>query len=317
MYKLLNLNRTETVVMIYLISNCTNAKKCIADNILLFRNYTNLNLNEAVTKWIENRENDSTNSLESRKMYKGTSWNSVLESEKNFSKLDNTTLLVSSAGYGLIDANTKIKSYGITFAKKHDDSIPNIKGSLLEGVTTSWWDNINKFKIETLQANSVVFIAVSYEYLIAMENTINKLIKKFDKKVFIIVLSQKKLPIVYKNHILKFDTRFNTYEKGTLNSIIARFMRWLSNEICKYNLEFNHIKLQNHIDTFLEKFDLYTTSTGRQISDNEISKIINNQIKNKKIMSKTSGLRDIRTMGFACEQKRYGNLFKKTIEGLK
>jgi hypothetical protein len=215
-------------------------------------------------------------------------------------------LLISSAGYGLINSNKKITSYQASFSKSTTNSIHKFKNDSLLTPTIIWWDKINNFEISELEKNSYIFITVSYEYLIAMQNTIKELIDIFGDKVFIIVLSKEKLPIFYNDNILRFDTRFNTFEKGTITSIIPRFSKWLFKEIVEHNIELNHKFLQNYIDNFLSKFSNYIIPIRKQLTDDEISNIIK-----KQTLSKSKGLQDLRLQGYACSQDRYGKLYTK------
>jgi hypothetical protein len=90
-------------------------------------------------------------------------------------------------------------------------------------------------------------------------------------------------------------------------------MRWLSNEIINKNIELDHCKLQTHIDTFLSNYEYYKRPKREILTEDTLYKKILEQIKTKNIKSGTQGLKDLRTNGFACEQKRYMQAFKKVI----
>lgn len=47
-----------------------------------------------------------------------------------------------------------------------------------------------------------------------------------------------------------------------------------------------------------------------QVTDDKISLFIEEQILYKNIKSATSGLKNLRLNGYACEQQRFANLFK-------
>lgn len=297
--------------MIYLISNCTNSKKLLPSNKLILENHCFTNINKSLTKWKKNIKSSISDLTIAKELYKGLSWKETLKSVDVLSRKFKTNLLVSSAGYGLIDSNKQISSYQATFSKGNPNSIHNFKSSILLSPTVEWWSNVNDFNISTLNKNSYMFISVSYEYLIAMQNTIKELIEIFRDKLFIIVLSKEKLPEIYDNYILRFDTRFNSFEKGTINSIIPRFTKWFFNEIVTHDLELSNKILQNYIYNFLSSFPIYTTQNRKQLSDIEISNIINEQIGTKHITSKTKGLTNLRSQGYACSQNRYGKLYRK------
>lgn len=300
--------------MIYLISNCTNAKKILPNNQFQLRNYNFMDFENTVILWNNTLANEKNEKFYAKDIYKGVGWKAAIDATINFSKKTETKLLISSAGYGLIDSMDKIVSYGVTFSKGHEDSIHNFS---LNNSSTMWWDSINKFNLDDFDNNAFIFIAVPFEYLIAMQNTINTLIKKFDNRIFILNISKNKLPTSFSNNILKFDTRFNCYQPGTLTSIIQRCIKWLSNEIVINDLTLNHSVLQAYIDDFLSKQKNYVLEKRIQSTDEQIISHISNHILNENIKSATQGLKKMRLLGYACEQKRYGKLFKKTYDGIK
>lgn len=290
-------------MMIYLISSCTNAKNILPSKTLLLNNYDFCDIKKSSIKWMNNIQSHSTDKIIARKLYCGSSWKSTLDIERNFTKKTNTKLLIASAGHGLIDSDDFICSYGSTFSKGHADSIYNFRD--VDNPTKEWWNTINKFNIKSFSDNSYIFIFLPYEYLKAMEEFIEGLINLFGDRVFILIASKNKFSNVIEKNVLRFDTRFNSYEKGTLITLSQRCMRWLSHEITTKNLPFNHKVFQEHIDTFLLKLEPYKIKRGKQLHDIDLIHIINEQIKYKNITSATRGLKDLRKNGFACEQKRY------------
>jgi len=297
--------------MIYIISNCTNSKKKSPLENLLLKNYSFINIDKSITKWKDSLNSSTLDLTTAQELYKGHSWQETLKGKKILEQRGKIKLLISSAGYGLIDSLKKINSYQATFSKGNENSIHNFRSDVVSAPTTVWWDEVNNYDTSSLDKNASIFITISYEYLIAMENTINELIENFGKKVFIIVLSKEKLPKTYNRNILRFDTRFNSFEKGTISSIIPRFSKWLFQEIVDNNLELDNQILQKYIDNFLLKFSKYTTPDRIQLTDKEILSLIENQINIKNITSKTKGLKNLRSEGYACSQERYGKLFTK------
>lgn len=297
--------------MIYLLSNCTNSKRLIPQDSMLIKNYSFNNIDTSINNWEKNKEFSPSNMIIAKELYKGHSWQEILKSVDILSQISPTKLLISSAGYGLINSDQKINSYQATFSKGNENSIYNFKNDSIAKPTTIWWDRINKFDISKLDENAYMFINVSYEYLIAMQNTIKQLIDIFKDKLFIIVLSKDKLPDVYTKNILRFDTRFNSFENGTISSIIPRFSKWLFNEIVDKNLAFSNEIIQKHIDSFLSKFSKYNVVNRKQLTDEDISNLIIEQIQTKNIKSKSNGLKNLRAQGYACSQERYGKLYTK------
>ena len=300
--------------MIYLITNCTNAKKIPAEEQLQLGNYDFTNIDKTLINWNKILFDNSSKKTMANKLYKGVGWKAALDTKINFLKKFNTELLVSSAGYGLIKECDEIAPYAVTFAKGHNDSVHNFSINM---ATSLWWNSINKFDLNKLDKDASIFIVLPSEYLISMKDTIDELISIFGNKVFIIVVAKRELPKSFEKNILRFDTRFNSYQQGTLTSIIQRCMKWLSNEIVINDLEINHQILQTYIDIFLSKQTKYEVEKRIQCTDEKIVELISNHILKDEIKSASKGLKKLRSIGYACEQKRYGQLFKKTYTGIK
>ena len=83
--------------MIYIISNCTSAKKIVTNQINLLRNYNNI-VENIVLSWKNNLNNSNIN-IEAKELYKGVTWKAVLDCEKEFSIKFQTRLFIASAGY--------------------------------------------------------------------------------------------------------------------------------------------------------------------------------------------------------------------------
>lgn len=287
--------------MLYIISNCTNSKKLTPNKDSLFRNYTNNITNNIVLDWKTNLLN-SNNKIKAKDLYKGVTWKATLDCENEFSIKFPTKLLIASAGYGLIDSEKIISSYGITFSKNQLDSIN--KYCLNE----VWWNNINEFPVNKFKNVSAIFICLSKEYLNATDKYIDKLIKIYSNKVFIINIS-KKCELKFKNNYLNFDSRFNLYEPGTLINLSQRALRWLSKEIVENKLELNQNILQEHINTFLNNFENTRIKKGKKIEDTDLRIILSDFILKKHILSASKGLTLLREKGISCEQKRFHHLF--------
>ena len=245
--------------MIYLISSCTNSKKIDANAMLKISNYSKkMPLHIAIDQWSENI-NQANPEMQALDLYKGKSWQSTLETYRLLAKNSEAKLFVASAGYGLIEAEKKITSYDSTFAPKTENSISKFHNSSSDHSNTIWWDTINKFTIEDFSKDSTFFIILPYDYLLATQNFIKLLIEKFENKVLIFLANQKAVPAFMEAYLIRFDTRFNTFQKGTTSSLLQRAVQWIAKEIIEKNIPLTHDAIQKHIDTTLsnhEKFEM-------------------------------------------------------------
>ncbi len=293
---------------IYLIASCTSAKRLNANEDLKLHNYDFSDFGNSISEWSRNIAKNDTRKCIARELYSGVSWKATLDAEKNLSKLFDVELLVSSAGHGLIKSEVEISSYSVTFSKNSIDSVYNFLSDDKEK-TARWWREINTFDISRLHRDAKIFIALPYEYLMAMKETIKELVKLFKDNLFIFTINKKILPDDFYPNIIYFNANFNSFERGTFSSILARFTRWLSAEIVNNELNIKHDELQRYVDDFLNGYSKPVKKVGRFIGNDEIKNYVHNQIKNEQISSATRGLRHLRENGLACEQKRYKKIF--------
>lgn len=289
--------------MLYILTNCTSGKKLLPKNKHLFRNYQSNDINKTIFEWKKNLL-DTSISIEAQELYKGVSWKAVLDAKEEFNKEYETKLLISSAGYGLIDSRKKIIPYGITFSRNQLDSISQKFSNI------DWWNGINEFPETAFDNITAIFICLSQEYINSMHTYLVKLINRYKERIFIINISKKKNENI-KGYYLNFDKRFNSFEAGTMVSLGQRCLRWLSKEIVNKNLSLEYVGLQKHIDEFLNQFEYQTIKSGNKLSDKELEQFIKEQINNKKVVSASNGLVILRKSGYSCEQKRFHTLFRK------
>jgi hypothetical protein len=223
---------------------------------------------------------------------------------------------VASAGYGLINADKKISSYDSTFATNTENSITKFQNSSTIHSNILWWDSINKFSINDFPNDSILFIILPFNYLLATQTFINQLINRFKNNVFIFTANQKTMPVFLHPYLIKFDSRFDSFNKGVKSTTVQRASHWLVNEIIINNLPFTHSILQSHVDKALDLYDKFKMPIRKKIDEDEIKSHIMSMILEHKASSASQGLRLFRENGFACEEKRFARLFNAIKGGM-
>jgi len=298
--------------MINIISSCTNSRKHTPSETLKIANFkTNMQLEDVIDIWNKNIEKDTTQVYEAIQLYKGASWKATLDTCAILKTKFNTRLYIASAGYGLIHAKTKICSYNSTFASSTENSITKFIVSADKNANLQWWNMINKFKLSSFEKGSYFFIVLPHEYLLAAQDTIKILVEKFDRNVFIFIANKHSVPPFMKNYIVKFDSRFNNFQAGVVSNMLQRAVLWLSTEIIKKEIPLCHQELQKHIETKMKNFEAFNMPVRLKLNEEEIRIKIKNMILEDKILSATKGLKNFRNSGYACEQKRFGKIFKE------
>ena len=298
--------------MINIISSCTSSKKYSPSNLLELTNIDDhLLLEDACDLWINNININESTQYKASQLYKGAAWKVTLDIKEILDKKTPTNLYVASAGYGLIHSDKKIYSYDCTFSPGDSNSISKFNNYLDSPSNILWWDRINTFSSDSFPIDSYFFIVLPHDYLVASQNFIQEIIYKHNKKVFIFVANKKSPPSFMDKNIIKFDSRFNSFQTGVMINILQRAVFWLSNEIVMKNIPLCHKDLQNHIDMKLAQYKAFTMPVRKQLSEKEICEKIRLMILYNNISSATQGLKYFRQLGFACEQKRFGKLFKE------
>jgi len=298
--------------MINIISSCTNSKKKIASEAFKIASFkTDMQLESVIDIWNKNIEKETTRVYEATKLYKGGAWKATLDTNTMLSKKFNTSLYVASAGYGLIHSKTKICPYDSTFASSTANSITKFIVNADKNANVQWWNMINKFKLSSFQKGSYFFIVLPHEYLSAAQDTIKLLIENFDKNVFIFIANKHPIPLFMKNNIVRFDSRFNSFQTGVLSNMLQRAVLWLSTEIIKNEIPLCHQELQKHIEIKMKNFEAFNMPVRLKLTEEEIRIKIKSMILEDKTLSATKGLKNFRNSGYACEQKRFGKIFKE------
>ena len=304
--------------MMNIISSCTNSKKMIASKHLQIANYsTKLNLDEIIKVWKKSLESDSTTKIKALELYKGGAWKATIATKQVLATKFKTKLYIASAGYGLIDSEYEVHSYDSTFASGTVNSVSKFSKLSNKEATINWWNGINCISINSFESNRYTFIILPHDYLIATQDFIKDLIERNSKNVFIFTANQHKTPKFMENNIINFDSKFNSYQAGVISNMLQRAVLWLSNEIIFHNIPISHSALQSHIEKKMSIHDSFVMPVRIKLSEEDIKIKIRELISKEAISSASHGLRRFRKLGFACEQKRFGKLYKQIKSGLK
>jgi len=296
--------------MIEIISSCTNSKTKIADKTLTIEYYNKeRSLDEIIKIWKNIIKENKFDKYVTTDLYKGIGWRATLNTYNLFSDHHETELYIASAGYGLIHHDTKISSYDATFTPRTSNSIDKFNKDKVSNI--KWWDSINNFQVNSFSNESYIFVILPHNYLITTQNFIKKLIEQHGKRVFIFRANQNEALSFMKGYTVEFDLRFNSYQTGTLSSLLARAVLWLSKEIIEHKIAFEHHLFQEYIEKNMKNYSLYKMPKREQLSEEKLIQKIEDMIANDGIKSASKGLKALRESGIACEQKRFGSLFKK------
>jgi hypothetical protein len=307
---------------IHLITNCTNGKRSHLKNKTSFGDVLNEH-KPNILDWIK-----ATTLNESRDLaintYMGDHWKVAREASSN-----NIPLWVLSAGFGFISALDEICSYDATFNFGGENSVSrftNTTNNTQDNI--NWWEQLHsnrssnyQYNLSTMvknHQNDYFCISASPQYLKVILPELLKLLNLgyITEKNTIIISS--KLDIPLKLEPLKLIATEDFCEvlqgsRGSLNIRIARYL--IENLIDKDNFRVQvnqkYAQLKKSSKP-AKKFD------RRKVNDSQVFEYINEKLKSNFLNSSATVLLNaFRSDGFACEQKRFGNIFKQIQESSK
>jgi len=303
--------------MINIISSCSNSKTQTPNDLLKIESFNkSMDLEDIIKFWNNNTKKQGETTYKVSELYKGTSWNASLNTKMKLLTKYKTELYIASAGYGLIHSEDEILPYNSTFASSTSNSISKFQNNSKINANTRWWNAINTFSFSSSTDESYFFVILPHNYLLASQDTIENLISIFGNQVFIFIANNHSLPEFMKNNIIKFDSRFNNFQSGVISNMLQRAVLWLSNEIIIKDIPLCHASLQNHIEQEMSKYQTFVMPIRTKLSEEELYEKIKLMIQKENIQSASKGLKTFREMGYACEQKRFGKIFKEIKGGL-
>ena len=295
-------------MQLFLITNCTNSKRVKPEPKLEINTFEDCSIQEAAREWILNSTSISKKIVASQ-LYKGQGWANAMKSLENALLVSKAELLISSAGHGLISHTDSISPYACTFNRNSGDSIYRFLHESESEKPSIWWDMIYKNKAFSKEA--FFLISLPTQYMIAMKNTIESIIKSNADKV--VLLSYGKAKSLFPENTIRIDSRINEIIPGVMSSVNQRMLNFTTKLISNTGIKPNVKSLKTAIETQLSGIKhKKITEKNIQLTDTEISAAIREFIANNKISSATQGLRMLRSKGFACSQERFHRLFATT-----
>lgn len=214
-------------------------------------------------------------------------------------------MLVASAGLGLVDITRIAPSYAATFASGHADSVTHdVKR------TGEWWHQLSDLPQTTSLrrvANGPVLLVLSENYARAMDRDLVELANRGGDHLLVGGWrSIEGLPR------LAADRDLRQALGGTVSSLSLRMARrWME----------RRTEAQLFTASDAAKWSRWAHSARRSeiyqrapMTDGEIVGVIRDLVRNEPNLSATRALRIVRARGIACEQKRFGALFRGAEE---
>lgn len=224
-------------------------------------------------------------------------------------------LYIVSAGLGLVAGSTKVPTYGVTVARRGDDSIPlRIKGRF---DPVPWWAAVCSGPVSTsLQQvlskarGRIALLALTKPYagmlagaLAALPGDLTVGLRIFGWRL------EEDLPKALHGSIMNYDARLDAVLPGTRNDFAQRAMAHFVDVV----LPLGGADCETHrrqVESALKGFVAPERITRPRASDDDILEWL------KRPEQAVGGvgqlLRRVRDLGIACEQARFARLYSRT-----
>jgi hypothetical protein len=311
--------KTVTVVV-----TCTKDKcRPVAEDCLL-RNVPGESVHDRIREWQTRTNRYWKESVVVRKLYAGDHWASVKSFASSHFEID---IWVCSAGYGLIHIDDHVVPYAATFSPTHPDSVAaNLTADARASAPSVWWQATSSYwktkfaqrprslseLIEQYPERSMLVVA-SENYMRAISDDLRCGIKHFsDPDQLTIVCSGARSLEGLDSNLLPSDARLQSIVGGARRSLntrlAARILQEVRNPPKASSLRSRYAKLLNEQPP-IEKYD------RQPLSDSEVKEFIRKQLRSNPRLQHSPLLRILRDSNMACEQKRFGSLYREVVEG--
>ena len=287
-----------------IVVTCANRKSLPVSPALRFRSVPPGALARRVDTWISRlASSEATRTLD--KLYQGEGWTESLKLPNVARSVGfDPTLLVVSAGLGLQGLDAKAPGYAATLALRHADAVANS----VELARQWWTDLTDRLSGLTLTGlTGPVLLVLSNTYVPPLADDLAALGTRGDG----VCLLGGALEFDGVHHV-PTDAALRQSLGGTRSSInqrmAAAFLRvsggpaqWLSSR---------HLERWERWESTSRVVERYDRQRG---SDDEVRVWIRRTRRADSSLSATSALRAYRDQGMACEQARFGGLFREVV----
>lgn len=293
---------TGVVEKLTLVVTCTDRKSAQPIPSLRVGNLPQGAQSERAAEWRDALQTERTRTP-LRRLYQGDGWTQALKLEETARDAGfDPTLLVASAGLGLVSADEAWPAYAATFSPGQADST-GANGA----ENKNWWRLMTEGQkdFSELMTNQTLFV-LSQSYATAMVDDLNSLGEREDVVVF------GGSPAVLDHLRIPADGGLRAALGGTSGSLNLRTaIAWIQSLKAPTLVGHRHHHEWREWVAKTRKPEKYSRTP---VSDADVHDFLEDLRRAEPDISKTRALRKFRDAGLACEQKRFGGLFNSLVK---
>lgn len=297
---------------VHIVVTCTNRKRQTVPPALQMRHTTGVREATRASRWVQRLTRSATETLPAEHLYAGEHWDIARSLPRLATGFSRATLWVASAGWGLIPAHAPIRAYSATFTPGHPDSVTtDAHGAQL------WWQALTAWPgptagsprsltgLVTGHPRDRVMIVLSQPYLAACATDLRAaLAVSKSGQVSILGAGLTPLPDLTQWR-LPADARLQHVVGGTRGALNVR----IAADLLAAGLS-DHVAMTDRLRGQLATAPALTVYERRRLTDEDVLAFIHTHRTSDPNVSRTRLLRELRASGRACEQARFGDLFR-------
>jgi hypothetical protein len=306
---------------------CTKRKTSAAESATCLGRLAKANPSALAAAWIGKLEAEQSSTMPARRLYSGDQWK-IASQLPNAAKQAGVAadLWVISAGYGLIPFDANIASYSATFSQGHPDEIETRLQPRPENPKAAWWEELARWPgpsagsprrirdVARKNPLSPLLIVASPSYLKAIEFDLLEATESLKQSsLLVIVAAGARKSGSLAPFLVDCDSRFQAALGGARMSLNQRITRHilLNSPPWPWSAE----GFSATLASTCQHLDRTPFRAGKKLTDSEVKQYLRKKLSSDPRCRPTGLLRELRSSGISCEQKRFKALFHEVAEG--
>ncbi len=308
---------------LHIIVTCTNRKRVKVDERLRASRLPIGPMSLRATEWAARIAEFASRSVPVRDLYCGEHWQQALHIVSRAAVRGWTpTLWVASAGHGLLSLEDRIPAYAATFAPYESDAVSKVQTDAV-----SWWgwlctwrrrNGVAASSIERLVAadpTADYLLVLSGSYLEALDEDLGRAAAHLARpESMVVVCGGAEGRFAGRSYVARPSARLQAVLGGARQALNVRTAAWLVGQLSP--TDFGVSRAASLVGQLADTAPELVKHERLELNDAEVRAHIEAWREEEPGISASRLLRTLRDRGFACEQKRFGRLFRSVAEGV-
>jgi hypothetical protein len=304
-----------------IVVSCTDRKRLSVPLGLRLRAIRDMPLRQRFERWWDRLSGAREQSVQAQDLYMGDHWHvcrslPAMAEAKGF----RPKLWIASAGYGLVAADALLRPYSATFTTGQPDAV----ATAAEGPQglRNWWSLLagrrgplrgaprSLADVVRSAPSCHVLLVCSPTYVKALSDDLGEAVDEMaNRDRFLIVTSTASLSPKLQEQVIPSEGRLKRLVGGALPSLHARVARKILGEVQRSRLSAPDLRVR--YQALLRRTPELPHHDRIAMTDLQVRRFVRATLRREPTLARTPMLRQLRDSGYACEQARFGTIFRE------